>query len=107
MKARSAKAKGTRLEKWVEQELQSIGLLARRQPGSGIYSGFPHDVSFRIGEDEYIVECKARKEPPKTLERWRGQAHVLVIKHDYHEPSVYMTWKMFRELVGYGALDKE
>ena len=50
MKARSAKQKGTRLEVEVVRAMQERGLSVRRQPGSGIYSDFPHDVELHLHE---------------------------------------------------------
>jgi len=99
MKARSAKAKGTRLEKWVTAELSKLGLRCHRQPGSGIYQDWPHDVQVEIHGDRWIVECKSRKEPPKTYEGWLGGADVLVIRADRSEPRVYMRWATFSRLV--------
>lgn len=98
MKARSAKAKGTKLEKEVCGWLQDVGEI-RRQPGSGIYADFPHDNEFRFCGHRFILECKARKEGHRTLDRWRGMADVLVIKPDRQEPSVYMPISTFREFL--------
>ena len=100
LKARSAKAKGTRLEKWVSGELSSAGLRARRQPGSGIYSSFPHDVEMdmpRLGRT--VIECKARKNGFATLERWLGKADLLIIKHDRQDPTVMVPWAYFKQMV--------
>lgn len=99
MKPRSAKSKGTKLEKWVARELQSVGLRAHRQPGSGIYSDWPHDACFELNSNTYVVECKARKEGHRTLDRWLGKADILVIKRDFYPPNVYMSWDVFKELV--------
>jgi Holliday junction resolvase len=99
VKPRSAKAKGTKLEKWVASMLEGLGVSARRQPGSGIYRDFPHDVQMNLNGNRFIVECKARKEPPKVLDGWLGGANVLVVKADRAEPRVYMPWSMFAHLV--------
>jgi len=100
IKHASAKSKGTRLERLVKDDLEAIGIKARRQPGSGIYSDFPHDNAFEVRGKEYLVECKARKDGHRTLDRWIGKADFLVIRADRKEPHVYMTWKMFKELIG-------
>lgn len=100
MKARSAKAKGTRLEAWVVQQLKEAGIdTARRQPGSGIYSDFPHDVFFHLDGRRYVVECKARKEGHRTLDKWKGLADVLIIRADRSPPNVYMTMELFLDLL--------
>ena len=106
MKPRSAKAKGTRLEKWVVSELEGLGVKARKQPGSGIYSDFPHDVQCWIADKRYIVECKSWKHGWRTGDNAMGKADVLVVKADHSEPRVYMTWDMFSELVKQAALEE-
>lgn len=101
IKHASAKSKGARLEKLVADELDEIeGVSARRQPGSGIYSTHPADVKATIRSKEYLVECKARREGPRVLDRWLGEADFLVVRVDRGSPRVYMTWDMFKELCG-------
>ena len=97
VKPRSAKAKGTKLERWVAQELTRAGIRATRQPGSGAFSGFPHDVTLR--DFAWIIECKARREGLKTLDRWMGAAEILIIKADRQPPNVYMNWPVFVDLM--------
>lgn len=100
MKARSAKAKGTRLEVEVVKTIEAHGLKVRRQPGSGIYADFPHDVELVIHGKRYIVECKARKNGFATLDRWRGAADLLVVKADREPPMVYLPLRLFSEIIG-------
>ena len=93
--------KGRRLEQLVAQLFVDMGWKARRQPGSGRFDGFPHDVSAVHPEHgTHIIECKARKDAPKTLERWLGQGDILVVRADRDEPVVYMRWRTFKGLVG-------
>lgn len=99
MKARSAKSKGYRLEKEVVQEFRRLGFDARRQPGSGVYEDFPHDVFVRVGERKFVVECKARKEGLRTLDRWRGAADMLVVRLDRKEAMVYMPISVLADLL--------
>ena len=99
MKPRSAKSKGTRLEKWIASELEKIGISARRQPGSGIYRDFPHDVYAEIGGKRFIIEAKARKEAPRVFEGWLGAADMLFIRADRSTPRVYMTFETLCWLV--------
>ena len=94
----SAKQKGARLEKLVASDLQEIGINAVRQPGSGTFSGFPKDVKASIRGKDYLFECKARREGPRVLDRWLGEADFLVVRADRGTPRVYMTWDMFKEL---------
>ena len=95
MKAASAKAKGTKLEKWVALELAKVGLSSRRQPGSGVYSDFPHDAMVRMRGKRYIIECKAWKDGWRTGDNAMGAADFLVIKRNHGEPRVYMSWETF------------
>ena len=99
MKARSAKAKGTKLEKWVVAQLERIGIRARRQPGSGIYDSFPHDAHFVLPDGEMIVECKAWAHGWRTGDSAMGRADLLVIKRNFGDPCVYMQWAAFERLV--------
>ena len=93
---RGRRRKGTRLEKWVAEQLNRVGFVARQQPGSGVYSDFPHDAAFAIGEEgPFIVECKAWKHGWRTGDRALGKADLLVVKRDYQTPLVYMTWEAF------------
>lgn len=108
IKAKSAKAKGRRLEQWIVKELETLGLAAHRQPGSGAFDAFPHDVSARLRDGtQILVEAKQRKKDAwATGERWLGQADVLVVRIDpepfkpENEPRVYMKWSTFQRLVG-------
>jgi hypothetical protein len=108
IKAKSAKAKGRRLEQWIVKQLESLGLAAHRQPGSGAFDAFPHDVSARLKDGtQILVEAKQRKKDAwATGERWLGRADVLVVRIDpepfqpENEPRVYMKWSTFQRLVG-------
>lgn len=107
IKAKSAKAKGRKLEQWLEAQLKEIGLEARRQPGSGAFQAFPHDVEARLdGGARLLFECKQRKKDAwATGERWLGQADALVVRIDAEpfksqpEPRVYMKWTTFAALI--------
>lgn len=99
MKAKSAKAKGTKLEKWVADQLNKIGVPAGKQPGSGIYQDFPHDVRAMLRDGPFIVECKSWKHGWRTGDNAMGQADILVIKRDHGTPCVYMPWEFFARLV--------
>jgi Holliday junction resolvase len=114
MKARSAKAKGTRLEKRVEKIFSDLGWQSRRQPGSGIYRDFRGDVAIQSPSGcEVIVECKARKSGFKTLDGWMGQssAKILVICADREEPMAYLSLEFLAQLLmeerDYGETQKD
>lgn len=102
MKAKSAKAKGTRLEKWVCALFNSIpGWTARKQPGSGIYQDFKHDVWAKREKDgnKFITECKSWKHGWRTGDKAMGMADFLVIKRDFGPAMIYMKASTFAELV--------
>lgn len=98
MKAVSAKKKGTRLERWIADQLSKAGVAARRQPGSGMYRDFPHDVRGELRDGPFIVEAKSWKHGWRTGEKAMGQADCLVIKRDFGTPGVYMSWEFFARL---------
>lgn len=110
IKARSAKAKGRKLERWLEDELKALGMkAARRQPGSGAFEAFPHDVSCELPDGKpCLFEAKQRKAVAwATGDRWIGSADVLVVRLDAKRPfdktpppMVYMRWEVFARLVG-------
>lgn len=100
MKASSAKAKGARLESDIVRELQAIGIDARRQPGSGIYPDFPHDIELVHRGERYIVECKARKDSFRQLDGWLGKADLLIVRCDRATPRVYMHFSALKEMIG-------
>ena len=109
IKAKSAKAKGSKLEKWLVDEFAAIGLKARKQPGSGAFEAFPHDVEAILPNGtRMLCECKQRKADAwATGERWIGSADILVVRADppkefaakMREPRVYMKWSAFARLV--------
>ena len=107
IKAKSAKAKGRKLEQWIVKQFESLGLTARRQPGSGAFFAFPHDVEAVLKDGKRVlVEAKQRrKDAWATGERWIGSADILVVRIDpepfkpENEPRVYMKWSTFERLV--------
>jgi|TARA_R110000823_G_scaffold261359_2_gene382086 hypothetical protein len=100
MKARSAKAKGTKVENWVTGWFKQCGWFARRQPGSGIYRDFPHDNQVESPDSSlsFNIECKARKSGLKTIQGWLGAADILVMKPDYQEPYFVLTSRAMQDI---------
>jgi len=110
IKPRSAKSKGLRYEKQVVQWLQSLGLEARRQPGSGIFADWPHDGVVTIGDRKCILEMKKRKAIPKTFEGWLKGADILVMASDRATPEdyrVYLRAEFFEWLIKAANFDPE
>ena len=101
MKARSAKAKGTKLEKEIVDDLKKdCKWEARKQRGSGIYfKDWPLDCSASSPTGKkYIFEAKKHKHGYRTGDRQKGLADFLVIQADRSTSKVYMEWAMFKEL---------
>lgn len=107
--ANPPKNKGTRGENEVVKILNGSSLFqAERQPGSGIYTGYPDDVS----ESEVFcgtLEVKFRKSVPATVYKWLGMKQVgargievksnrpraVFMKRDWHPWLVTMTAEDF------------
>lgn len=68
MKARSAKSKGSRLERRVAEEYRRIGIEAKRMPLSGAFSHLKSDI-FKPVYDGWHDECK-NQETVKLREWW-------------------------------------
>lgn len=99
MKPRSAKAKGSKFERKIMDFFNSLpGWKARKQPGSGIYQAFPHDVFASLGEQDYVIECKKWKNGWRTGDKAMGQADFLCIERDHGEPMIYMPARVFAQL---------
>jgi len=101
MTPRSKKAKGTKLERWIVTELGKLGVEARKQPGSGIYKDFPHDVHMVIPgcDDSWIIEAKSWRHGWRTGDKAMGKADLLIMKRDHGDPCVYMPWKTFEQII--------
>lgn len=70
MKARSAKAKGSKLERKVAEEYRRIGIEARRMPLSGAFSHLKADI-FKPVKDGWSDECKNQE--TVNLRDWWAQ----------------------------------
>ena len=98
--AKSAKAKGSKLEKEIVDDLKKdCKWFARKQPGSGKFISHPHDaIATSPTGKRYIFEAKKHKNGYRTGDRQKGQADFLVIQADRSTSKVYMEWSMFKEL---------
>jgi Holliday junction resolvase len=92
MKARSAKAKGSRLEKRVAEEYRKIGIEAWRMPLSGAVSHMKGDIRKKT-YDGWVDECK-NAETVKLREWWqqtldqRGKAEPVLHISANHRPII-------------------
>ena len=102
LKPRSAKAKGTRLEKDIAGQLAAIpGWSARRQPLSGALIEFPSDVQAEHEElGRFLVECKNHKNPMTQVRKWLGKADWLITRAEREpDPVVHIRWSAFLRLL--------
>ena len=97
----SQKRKGTRVENEIVKLFIKEGFNAVRQPLSGAIQQFPHDVNVRDLYDGTTIEVKARKSGGgfTTLDKWKGNADLLILKKDFEKPMVYLTWDFFKEFL--------
>ena len=95
----SQKRKGTRVENEIVKLFIKEGFKARRQPLSGAIQDFPHDVRVADLFGGTTIEVKARKsgEGFTQLDKWKGSADLLILKRDFKEPMVYMSWNLYKE----------
>jgi len=101
MAGRSAKRKGTRVERDFVNKAKSQGLDSHRVPGSGAFIGLPGDIYI----EGQRCECKARKNGFAMMERWLKGNDVLLLKPDFKPEMVVMWWddwiQMLKELKEY------
>ncbi len=95
----SQKRKGTRVENEIVKLFEKEGFKARRQPLSGAIQDFPHDVRVADLFGGTTIEVKARKtgEGFTQLDKWKGSADLLILKRDFKEPMVYLSWSLYKE----------
>ena len=99
MSGRSAKTKGTRVERELVQKLEAEGVTAWRVPMSGSLGG-SLSADIKIGKARgFSVEVKARGGGFSTIEKWLGNNQALFLKRDRQEPMVVLEWEMFIELI--------
>lgn len=107
MKARSAKAKGSRLEKDVAKTLRDAGLdkQASRMPLSGAMEGFKSDIHTSL---PMIIECKNQEtwSPLNYMEQASRDAEitgkipvVIMSKNRLPEPMVMMKFGDWIEIL--------
>ncbi len=111
---RASRQKGDRVERYIVELHQGIGIHAERVPLSGAtrYQGNGTDVDvYLFGREAapLVCEVKARKvhvgesNPSggfKTIERWLSDADALFLKRDRKEPLVVLPWRVWARLAG-------
>ena len=94
------KSKGYRVERKLVNMFLGEGIKARRQPMSGALVGFPHDLVVDIlGGSTCEAKARANGEGFKTIQRWKGNAEILLLVEDRKMPTVVLDWKYFIHLV--------
>jgi len=104
MKAKSAKAKGKRLEQWTASQLRHHGIDAKVMPGSGAFTHFKSDIYANI---PFSFECK-NQETTKVWE-WYEQAKgdagmaklpVVIFKRNLSQPMALMSAEDLIGIIG-------
>ena len=98
MAGKTPRRKGDRLERAVVQQLQDVGVDAKRVPLSGSAAGYPGDVVATIAGRELTLECKSRARSP--LYAWLEDRDALIVKADRQEPLITMRLADLLELLG-------
>jgi Holliday junction resolvase len=88
-----AKAQGTRHESWIVQELQVLGIQARRIAEGG--SADEGDVEAVIGGTRWVLEGKARQ--TLNIQKTLGKAR----KKAGGDSPVAVVWKRLVKVAGY------
>lgn len=104
MKAKSAKAKGHRLELWTASELRKHGIEAKAMPGSGAFTHFKSDIYANI---PYSFECK-NQEVAKPWEWYRqaqadaGQSKkpVVIFSRNHSQPMALLSAEHLIAMIG-------
>lgn len=107
---RASRAKGSRIERELVNQLVEAGIQAERVPLSGAAGGhFSGDVvlygvapdSVGAIKQDLTAEVKARKQGAgfTQLEKWKGDHDLLFLKRDRQEPMVVMDWTLFLGLL--------
>ena len=98
---RSAKRKGTRVERLLVHALEADGIKALRVPLSG--GGSIHGDILFGPSTEKRAEVKARSGGSgwKVIERWLSGNNALFLWRDRSTPLVVLPWEEFIELAGY------
>jgi hypothetical protein len=96
---RASRDKGNRLERQLVRLLQEAGFAAERVPLSGGAGGrFAGDLSIPLLGVDRRVECKARANGFKELQRWLKGADLLIVRSDYSQPLVIVPFRLAIEI---------
>ena len=92
--SRTSRTKGARIERQLVAQHHDAGIPCEKISRSG-YTG----PDLRVA-NEFSAEVKARKsgEGFATLERWLGDADMLVIRAGDREPMAVLPWRTFRRI---------
>ena len=87
------------MEREIVTQLNDAQIPAERVPLSGAAGGsYTGDI---VINDNIRVEVKASKngEGFKTLEEWKGNNDMLILKRNHYDPMVVLDWKMFLSMM--------
>jgi Holliday junction resolvase len=101
--------KGSKFETEMQKAIAKTGWSIRKQPSSGAFGSrvgsmsLTGDLVMTLGDYKYRCECKRRKQPPLTLMGWLAGCHILFIRADHGEATVFMTEELFLDLLKLAA----
>jgi Holliday junction resolvase len=101
--------KGSKFETEIQKTVAKTGWHIRKQPSSGAFGSrvgsmsLTGDLVLSLGDYTYRAECKRRAKPPLTLMGWLAGCHILFIRADHGEPTVFMTEELFLDLLTLAA----
>ena len=110
-----SKELGTALEHRVVAKAKAHGLVARKQPLSGILKEYPNDVAIQLDSgDALLVECKVRSRHPSytEMQEWLENAQINAKREGFEgaflvynvkgsrTPRVLMDLDLFFLLIG-------
>ena len=97
---KSAKEKGSRLERLIVGIFSESGIEARRMPLSGSVEGFGGDVRLKINGSELTGECKSRAASFGNLYRWIKGYDFLALKRDRDEALIVIEARKLASILG-------
>ena len=93
------KIRGYQNEKWTEQKHKEAGIPCERVPLSGSIGGkYAGDLAIPdVNRRMFILECKARRGGAgfKVLEGWMKDKDILIVKRNYQDPLVVMSFDLY------------
>jgi hypothetical protein len=99
-----SKDKGARVERYLVNRFQEMGISAKRVPLSGAMADYPGDIVLPWIGREADIEAKARADGFKELYKWIKPRKGLIVKANRQEPLVIVRINDFAELLNFANM---